>query len=401
MVASTLIGMLCLHLLCFSVMFLLICSRLDGKKMGMDVFAVGNVMLALAYIMQLLEGGPTWSAMSLLNHTLTLTAPVMYVLGIARFFSVPLSVPRTLAVVVGGYTAAQLLVQWALGGGARHALLALSCAVLFLSMMLLALHSRRTFAKDLSTEMLVIAFMLLGIGGLNAAKFVIIWRGGLEALDLSSRFQTVFYLYMSFLGTVIPPTVIWLAMRRFSDELRALAVRDPLTQLLNRRGLMDGLNAHFRARNAGPAHLLIVDIDHFKSINDTHGHKVGDMVLSRVASILQSTTREGDLTCRLGGEEFVLIAPNTDAAGAVQLAERARAAVAASPFPSVSLHGEIRCTITVGVSAEFGSVQTLDAAMQQADAALYRGKAAGRNRVEWAFSASLSGTEVPVQSAAG
>lgn len=383
MVATVILGMLCVHLLCFCVMFLLISTRLNGKKMGTEVFAIGNLLLGLAYLLQLLGGPPGWGGMSVVNHTLTFCAPVVYVLGAMRFFDRPIPVWRPLFALAGIYTAAQVLVQLMLGSEARHALLAGSCALLFLAMTVALLYGTRTFAKDLRVEMVVFAVLIGGICALNAAKFVVILSGGLTALDMNNRFQMVFYIYMSFMGTVLPPSAVWLILRRLTDDLRVMATHDPLTGLLNRRGLMDGLDAHFRSRRAGPAHLLIVDIDHFKHINDTHGHTVGDLVLCRVAEVLKSTARQGDLTCRLGGEEFVVIALNTDSTGAMQLAERAREAIAHSQVTGISPQGPIRCTATIGVSEGFASTEALDEIMQQADAALYRGKISGRNRVEW------------------
>jgi diguanylate cyclase (GGDEF)-like protein len=151
--------------------------------------------------------------------------------------------------------------------------------------------------------------------------------------------------------------------------------------------MAEGLAAHFRSRHAGSAHLLIVDIDHFKRINDTHGHKRGDVVLCGVAEILKNTARQEDLVCRLGGEEFAVIALNTDRTGAVQLAERMRAAVAAAHIPGERSHEPVRCTVTIGISTGFASAEALDEVLQQADAALYRGKASGRNRVEWGVAA--------------
>ncbi|MDT4845064.1 GGDEF: diguanylate cyclase (GGDEF) domain protein [compost metagenome] len=320
--------------------------------------------------------------MSVVNHTLTLCAPVAYVLGAMRFFDRPTSVWRPLLALAGGYTAAQVLVHFVLGSEARFALLAGSCAVLFLAMIVALLYARRTIAKDLRVEMLVFAVLIAGICALNAAKFVIILTGGLAALDLNSGFQKAFYIYMSFLATVLPPGAVWLVLRRLTDELRTMAAHDPLTGLLNRRGLMDRLEAHFRSRTAGPASLLIVDIDHFKRINDTYGHKVGDLVLCHVAEVLNATARQGDLTCRLGGEEFVVVVLNTDRAGAMRLAERTRAAIEHSEVPGIGLNQSIRYTATIGVSDEFTSPHALDESLQQADAALYRGKTSGRNRVE-------------------
>jgi diguanylate cyclase (GGDEF)-like protein len=389
MVTTVILGMLCVHLLCFCVMFLLISSRLNGKKLGMDVFALGNLLLGLAYTLQLLGGPAHWSLIEVVNHTMTLCAPAAYVLGALRFFGRQVPVWRPLLTLAVVYSALQVLVQWLLGGEARHALLALSCALLFLGMVVALLYAGRTVAKDLRAEMVVFAILISGIGALNAAKFVLILTDGLAALDLNTRFQTTFYIYMSFLGTVMPPGAVWLVLRRLTDELRNMAAHDPLTHLLNRRGLMDGLAAHFRSRTAGPAYLLIVDIDYFKRINDTYGHTVGDQVLGHVAEVLNASARQGDLTCRLGGEEFALICLDTDSAGALQLAERMRTAIEHSQVPGIHQHPAIRCTVTVGVSAAFTSAQALDQAMQQADAALYRGKTSGRNRVEWASSQAV------------
>jgi len=383
MVTIVILGMLCVYLLCFSVMFLLISTRLNGKKMGMEVFALGNLLLGLAYILQLLDGPPDWGLLSVVNHTLTLSAPVAYVLGAMRFFERPTPVLRPLLTLAGAYTVLQLLVQWLLGPEARHAMLAGACTSLFLAMAVAVLYGRRTFARDLRVEMMVFAVLIGGICILNAAKLVMILQGGMSALDMGSSFQKVFYLYMSFLATVLPPCAVWLVLRRLTDELRSLAAHDPLTRLLNRRGLMDALEAHFRSRTAVPAYLLIVDIDHFKRINDTHGHNVGDLVLMRVADVLKATARQGDLICRLGGEEFVIIALDTDRAGVLQLAERTRAAIEHSEVSGIGVKRPIRCTATIGVADAFTSAQAFDQCLQQADTALYRGKAQGRNRIEW------------------
>ncbi|WP_225606456.1 GGDEF domain-containing protein [Pseudomonas sp. PDM12] len=363
-------------------MFLLISTRLADKKMGMDVFALGNLLLGLAYIMQLVDGPPDWGLMSVINHILTLSAPVTYLLGALRFFGRPTPIVRPLLVLAATYAVVQLLVQALLGNEARHALLAAACVLLFLGMIIALLVGSRTFAKDLRVEMLVFAVLISGICALNAAKFVMIFNGGMAELDMSSGFQRIFYLYMSFLATVLPPCAVWLVLRRLTDELRSLAAHDPLTRLLNRRGLMDALEVHFRSRSAEPAFLLIVDIDHFKGINDTHGHKTGDLVLCRVADVLNATARQGDLICRLGGEEFVVLALGSDGAGVLQMAERMRAAIENLEVHDFSRDQAIRCTVTIGVSDPFASAQVFDEFLQQADVALYRGKKAGRNRVE-------------------
>ena len=226
MVATVILGMLCVHLLCFSTMFLLISKRLDGNRMGMEVFALGNLLLGVAYALQLFSGVANDSAIGFINHTITLGAPVAYALGAARFFNRPVPVLWPLLAVAGLYTAAQLLVHFTLGTQARHAMLAGACALLFLAMVVMLLYGMRSFAKDMRAEMAVFAVLIAGICGLNAAKLVMILHEGLPALDMDSGFQTVFYVYMSFLGTVLPPCMVWLVLRRLTDELRVLATQE-------------------------------------------------------------------------------------------------------------------------------------------------------------------------------
>lgn len=381
MIATLLVGMLCVHLLCFAVMFLLISRRLEGDRMGMEVFALGNLMLGGAYVLQLLEGTQGSGWMSVTNHMLTLCAPVAYCVGGLRFFGRSAPLLRPLLAVALGYVALQGLAQALWGPVGRYALLAATCAVLFAGMVLVLLRGMRSFARDLRGEMVLFVCLISGISVLNAMKFAKLLGGGLEALRMDSQFQMVFYVYMCSLATILPPLIVWLVLRRMSDALRATAARDPLTQLLNRRGLDAALNTHFR-RGAGTAHLLLIDIDHFKRINDTHGHHIGDAVLCGVADALRGAVRKGDLVCRLGGEEFAAICLESDGASALQVAERVRSAIEQKSMSQGARRNGVHCTVTIGVSHGFIGEASLEQAMRQADVALYRGKSAGRNRIE-------------------
>ena len=382
MMATLIVGMLCVHLLCFAVMFWLISARLQGDKLGMNAFAAGNAMLGLAYVLQLLGGPPGWNASSVLNHTLTLSVPLVYVVGGLRFFGRAVPLLRPLVAWALAYTAAQALVQWLAGPVARYAMLSFVSALVFLAMTAAVAHAMRELAKDLRVEMALFALLIGGLGVLNAIKGVLVVRDGLQALDMGQRFQIGFYIYMSFLATVLAPSMIWLVLRRLTDALRDAAGRDPLTQLLNRRGLLAGLQGHFSSRTAAPARLLVLDIDHFKRINDTHGHQVGDTVLSQVAEVLRQTLRGGDLASRTGGEEFVVVCLDADEAGAMRLAERMRSAVEQLAGRVPGAPKPLRCTVTLGVSLAFDGVHGFDAALREADMALYRGKEGGRNRIE-------------------
>lgn len=353
----------------------------------MDFFAVGNLLLASAYILQLVEGGPAWSVMSVVNHTLTLAAPIAFWLGAMRFFGLQVRLWRPLILFSVAYGIVQLLVQWNAGPAARYAMLAAMAAILFFAMTITVIYGVRTFARDLYGEMIFFALLIGGICVLNALKFVKIVDGGLDALHMDSHFQMIFYIYMSTLATMIPPSIVWLVLRRLTDSLRNTAARDPMTDLLNRRGLLEALQLYFNVRNAAPAYLLLVDIDHFKLINDTYGHQVGDDVICRVADSLRSAVRHGDLTGRIGGEEFVAICFETDGEGIMRLAERLRASVESQATKVAGSGHLLHCTVTIGVSPHFYGAHSLEDALRQADSALYRGKAAGRNRIE---SASIS-----------
>ena len=383
MVATVIVGMLCVHLLCFAVMFWLISTRLQGGSLGMGAFAIGNAMLGLAYVMQLLSGPPSGDVLSVVNHTLTLCVPLVYWVGAMRFFGRSTRLMKPLFVLALVYTVAQVLVEELLGTAARYAMLSLFSALIFAAMTGAVVYAMRTFARDLRVEMALFALLIGGLCVLNAVKGARVMQDGLGALSMEQPVQVVFYIYMSFLATVLAPTMIWLVLRRLTDALRATANRDPLTQLLNRRGLRAGLEAHFSSRTAGPARLLMLDIDHFKRINDSHGHQAGDVVLFQVAEVLRRLTRRGDLASRPGGEEFAVVCLDADDEGVRRLAERLREAIEQMAVSVPGTNALLRCTVTIGISHTFHAPEGFDAAIREADVALYRGKASGRNRIEW------------------
>jgi len=178
--------------------------------------------------------------------------------------------------------------------------------------------------------------------------------------------------------------------KRYTDYLRSnldlsmeAAVTDTLTGLHNRRYMTSQAGALVKRAVLGgePISALLVDIDHFKRINDTFGHDVGDEVLREFAVRLATNVRAIDLACRYGGEEFVVIMPDTQLKDALRIAERLRLHVSGSPFRVSGLAEQLSVTISVGVACTLGANDTQEALLKRADAAVYEAKAHGRNQV--------------------
>lgn len=166
---------------------------------------------------------------------------------------------------------------------------------------------------------------------------------------------------------------------RKAAELALQARQDALTGLHNRMAANEQLQEeHLRYKRTGaPYAVLLLDVDHFKRVNDTFGHDAGDRVLRHIADTLRDSARATDFVARYGGEEFLLLLPATDAAGAAVLAEKIRAAVEQSQAPDVG-----RITISIGLATANAADAQPEATVKRADLALYRAKAGGRNRVE-------------------
>jgi diguanylate cyclase (GGDEF)-like protein len=173
-------------------------------------------------------------------------------------------------------------------------------------------------------------------------------------------------------------------LKRRVEDLLHRSITDQLTELYNRSHFDEQLPLWIRNARGGKrtVGLLFLDVDHFKKINDTHGHAVGDTVLRQVAAAVKRTVRDSDFVARYGGEEMVVLAPNPTLASLQILGERIRAEVARECIESVT--GEVRPTVSVGGSI-IDPIHSLNAAaelVQSADQAMYLAKRNGRNRVE-------------------
>lgn len=178
------------------------------------------------------------------------------------------------------------------------------------------------------------------------------------------------------------------ALIKVNDQLETMASTDLLTGLKNRRFFQDKMleSLSFFRENQCLFSLLVVDIDHFKHINDTYGHPIGDLVLGNLAGLLQSVSRSTDVVARYGGEEFVIILADCDREQAVTIAERYRSQVASADW------GEYNITVSIG-AATVSQEDTDQSLFQKADQALYASKTGGRNRVTHAAEAASNGSK--------
>ncbi|WP_432524391.1 diguanylate cyclase [Kineococcus sp. SYSU DK006] len=238
------------------------------------------------------------------------------------------------------------------------------------------------------TVLPLLAVVVLGRGGaaLTTIASVAVVLVVVQGLPGTPQVRT--YVASTMVSLVCVPVLVVGVLLAQLERTRCLAQRmastDPLTGLLNRRGLHERLPALLAqaARTGRQVALAVVDVDHFKRVNDEHGHLVGDQVLVQVAAALTRATRADDLLVRLGGEEIAWVAPHRDPGEAVGTAERARRAVAgarADGLPPVTV--SLGVAVSGPLEAGADPLAVLDDLLARADAALYRAKATGRDRV--------------------
>lgn len=183
---------------------------------------------------------------------------------------------------------------------------------------------------------------------------------------------------MLMVRTVSDQLSVAISHARLFQQVQTQAMTDALTGLYNHRYFQERLDRETKLadRNNSQVSLILLDLDHLKRINDTHGHRFGDAALAHVASVMQSTVREVDICARYGGEEFVIILPQCDREGAIDVAERLRQSIAANPVQKLE-----QVTASIGVATYPSGAENKEELIEMADRAMYLAKAAGRNRV--------------------
>jgi diguanylate cyclase (GGDEF)-like protein len=226
------------------------------------------------------------------------------------------------------------------------------------------------------------AACLIGVGGVMLVRAVTTSQLGVDAdLLAPDPIQFSSNLVFGVLAVLATLGVVWIEIEQLQSDLARLAMIDSLTGTLNRRAFMLEYERELSrcTREKTALALAIFDLDHFKDVNDTHGHLVGDQVLRQVADTLRASLRGHDVLGRYGGEEFALLMPGADAAAAMVATERARVAVGERPIEAGSV--SVPMTVSAGVAAYGVSGSDWESLLRSADAALYEAKRAGRDRV--------------------
>lgn len=266
------------------------------------------------------------------------------------------------------------------------------------SLVLFALWQKRRETIGRGQYFVAAAFVL--VIGVFLVRFAALATGSVDTLSLGASNSVQAF---SFLASIVCLIILSLGLvvmtkERSDERNRVLAMQDELTGLTNRRSILGTLDQQLAMarRNGQPLSLLMLDLDHFKRVNDSFGHLAGDAVLRQVAAGIASRLRAQDVAGRYGGEEFLVILPGTTIDGAVQLAEELRTSIAAGRIEIGDGHA-ITITISIGVSGGVPAAgQRVEDLIDGADRALYSAKENGRDRVErWRPEASQAGTPVP------
>lgn len=252
--------------------------------------------------------------------------------------------------------------------------------------------------RDAALSRVVLAGIFIAVMAFVAVRLLYVVLVGVNpagsVIDKGSWVNAVTPMVVAVLPVIGTTAFLLLCSERIRRQWEQAASTDYLTGLSNRRTLMTAGERRFanaRDKPAGMA-LALIDIDHFKSINDRYGHDVGDLALKHVAAQLVSACREPELPARQGGEEFVVLFEGVDAAHAQAVGERLRRAVADTPFSSGEL--TLPLTVSIGVAVRTAADHDFDQLLRRADEALYAAKAGGRNRVELALPAAATTTVI-------
>lgn len=354
--------------------------RTHPTEPGGRYWAIGGALAATGFLFIWLRGAvPPFFSIPLAN-TLLAGGYGLVLLGVGRFAGRTVSPWPIVAAVAGVFAACLYFADEAADVNARVVVISTVVGVM-------ALWCARRLTMDippgmgLTQGMTAAVFALQGFPLLLRAVMTFLGPAAVGHVFAPNTIHAVVYVntIISSIGLTFGATAM--VTRRLYLHLDHVASHDPLTGLLNRHAVVQAAAREMArsARHAYPLSVLLLDIDHFKRVNDTYGHNAGDAVLRAFATAVLTALRRDDVLGRYGGEEFLALLPNSDRQAALAVAERTRAAISAM---AVSYGGRtIAITTSIGVAEIAGHDASWDDAMRAVDTALYEAKRAGRDRV--------------------
>ena len=375
----TVVVMLAIHLVGSGGLMFLV-WRLMPDAPGLGRWWVASCLFGLAYVGRLFAGFGSVGLHSIAEDALMLFAVLLFSDGVREFVGRTLLRWQLTAALWFSMFAGTVATTLLGGPAARHVALNLCIGGLYAVLVWTIAFEIRRQPVPLRAPLRLLAAMLGGLSALTLLRAESISADRMEVAFKGPLAQT-YYMYASLTAVVVALTLLWMLFLRLNGRLAELAARDPLTGTLNRNGLDDMVKRHFARRNAPPLTVLLLDIDHFKRINDAFGHATGDAVLKAVAGTLVSHLRAEDFIARIGGEEFLIGCAGADSSIALALAQRLNRAVGQLELRTADGSGTVACTASVGVSCSIACLADWDAGARQADQALYQAKAEGRNGV--------------------
>jgi diguanylate cyclase (GGDEF)-like protein len=352
-------------------------SRQPGAR-AMDSWGAGMLMVAAGFGGIALRGiVPDLLSITVAN-TLAMGSSLFIYRALRTFNGRPVHDPAGLAAVVACTVLIYVFSAIVPSLPVRIAAMSSVIAILFARN---ALELRGPSPAEIRGSKRFMAVVFWGLAVIMATRFVyavVNWDTDLMAPNVA---QCTFFVVIMLLATIGTFGMFWMVIQGLNLELTRQAARDSLTGMLNRRSFMLEMERELaRAkRGGGMLSIAIFDLDHFKDLNDAHGHPAGDEVLRGIAACMQATIRQPDILARYGGEEFALLMPDTDTEMAMRVCERIRIAVQVG---GVEWNGRrMSITISGGVAAFALHGMASDTLIAAADAALYEAKRAGRNQV--------------------
>ena len=340
---------------------------------GLGEWAVALVMVTVGAVLGFGVGQwPNFVSITIPRVLFPVGLFLTYV-GTQRFFGVAPRIAPWLA-LIGVGTLVQMWFTFVTPNFPLRLLVANAMGACLFSAFALFLRKqgRLSFAKALTLAVLLAMLAVLVMRMVTA----FVWPVGTDILDTSPQ-HLIYVTSFSFFIVLLSVSLVLMAAERLHDEVAYLASHDSLTNALTRRHMNEvcAIELDRSRRHGRSMALLVMDLDHFKAVNDAHGHQRGDQVLVDFVAKVNGLLRRPDQLARFGGEEFVALLPETSLEEALGVAERIREACAAPDAGS-------SCTVSIGVTTNHSAGDTVDTLIARADAAMYLAKARGRNRVE-------------------